>query len=52
MRKKLLFLTCIAIVTICIGILCITCGRETSVNRMGKQLYTMVELPHKVFFVR
>lgn len=49
MRKKLLFLTCIAIVTICIGILCIACGRETSVNRMGKQLYTMVELPHKVF---
>ena len=51
MRKKLLFLTCIAIVTICIGILCIACGRETSVNRMGKQLYTMVELPHKVFLL-
>mgnify|MGYP001149637288 FL=1 len=37
--------------SICIGILCIACGRETSVNRMGKQLYTMVELPHKVFLL-
>ena len=37
------------ILALSIGIVCGACSKQTSENRMGKQLYTMQELPHKVF---
>lgn len=37
------------ILTLSIGIVCGACSKQTAENRMGKQLYTMQELPHKVF---
>lgn len=43
MRKVIL------VVAVVIGSMFMACSRQSSENRMGKQLYTMQELPHKVF---
>ena len=43
MRKVIL------VVAVVIGSMFMACSRQYSENRMGKRLYTMQELPHKVF---
>ena len=34
---------------LCMGLMLLSCGRQPAENRLGKQLYTLQELPHKIF---